>query len=169
MQSKPKSNSVITHEVRGTEIVFAIKEAGTLVLNTDALSESVRSRAMIHGMIQRISDAAAISRDTETGLPATPADKLARMKKLVEHYESGSPEWSIRREASESGGGLLFRALCKKFATVEPEKLREKIAGWSKSEQNAVLNSAEIKPIADELRAESGKNVDAGKLLAELV
>jgi aryl-alcohol dehydrogenase-like predicted oxidoreductase len=53
-----------------------------------------REHAEDYGWLQRLSDTMAMSRDTETGLPATPQDKMARLQTLVDHYMSGSADWN---------------------------------------------------------------------------
>jgi hypothetical protein len=99
---KTKSNSVITVTLDGNMQKFNVLGAGELVLDLSKLAEAIRVRAMAHGMKQRISDAAAIPCDKDTGLPATPEEKLEAMRRLVEHYMTGSAEWSPART---SGGG----------------------------------------------------------------
>lgn len=97
-ETKLKSNSVITHEVdeaRG-RITWRVVGEEPLTLDLAALSDGVKARAMIHGLVQRVGDRAAISRDPETGRPATPADKRARMAGLVEHLMAGG-DWEMGR------------------------------------------------------------------------
>lgn len=96
MQTKAKTNSVVTHAVEGRVITFNVKDAGSFTLDLDACSQAVRDRAMLHGMIQRISDRAAISRDSETGRAATPQEKLDAMKGLADFYATGTEDWAQR-------------------------------------------------------------------------
>lgn len=170
MQTKAKSNSVITHEVVGQLISFNVREAGSITLDLGKVANANRERAEVHGFIQRISDAAAISRDPLTGKPASPTEKLEAMRELVEHYESGSAEWSRRREGGMGAtGGLLFRALRAMYdGKRTDEQLREFLDKLSRSEQTALLVSDKVKPFADAIRAEAGKGVDAEALLAGL-
>jgi hypothetical protein len=98
MQPKAKENSVITSDyddVKGA-LIFTVLGAGTIELTIDRLSQSVRDWAMIHGLVQRISDKAAKGKNPHTGLPATPADKFAAMKALADHYLTGTEEWDAR-------------------------------------------------------------------------
>lgn len=169
MQTKAKSNSVITHAVAGDVITFTVRDAGEVRLDVSAVSEANRQRAMFHGFIQRISDAAAISRNPETGQPATPQEKLAAMQGLVEHYASGAGEWSRRSAGGIAPeGGLLFRALAKLYPEKSPETIREFLAKRSKSEKAALLVTPDVARVADELRAEGARGVDAGELLKGL-
>lgn len=165
MQSKPRSNSVVTHTILAANLIeFNVLGVGPIRFDVSKVAEQNRERAMLHGFVQRISDRAAISRDPLTGQPATASDKHAAMKALVEYYETGAPEWTTR-VAGATSGGLLFQCLREAYPEQSPEAIRTKMDKWSKSEQVAVLNSKKIKPIADRLRAEGGKGVDAEALL----
>lgn len=106
-ETKMKSNSVITHEVDEAQgrITWRVVGEEPLTLDLAGLAEAVRQRAMIHGLVQRVSDRAAISRDPETGRPATPGDKRARMAALVEHLARGG-DWEMGRA---KGAGVASR------------------------------------------------------------
>jgi hypothetical protein len=177
MQSKPKSNSVITHEVVGdpemseqNTIIFNVLGAGKTMLETGRLSRQNLYRAAIHGMIQRISDAAAISRDPETGKPATPAEKLAAMSALVEHYHSGTSEWSRVGVGGGPKGGFLFEALVRMYPAKTAEDIRTWLDGQSKSAQAALRANPKVAAIISTIRDERlvGTDVDTEALLAEI-
>ncbi len=111
--SKVKSNSVITTEIdeaAGT-ITYTVLGAGSITLHMDKVHPDNQRYAAFHGFKQRVPDAAALSRNPDTGKPASPAEKLAEMQELVDHYESGTPEWSRRREGGGATSSLLFRVL----------------------------------------------------------
>ena len=102
MQTKPKANSIVTTTLAddGSAITWTVLKAGpdgadaSMTLKFAACSEAVQRRAMVHGFSQRIMDKAAISRNPATGKAASPADKFAAMRGLVDHYMSGSGDWS---------------------------------------------------------------------------
>jgi hypothetical protein len=167
---KPKSNSVISTEQRGTSLVFKVRDAGEIELDLQLVSQANRERATLHGFVQRVSDAAAIPRNTETGASATPADKLAAMQRLVDHFNSGSEEWSPTRQAGVGSDGLLLQSLMRlkpEVAKVDLEKFLEPL---DKAAKAALLASSAIAPIAAELRAEAAKRsgVDVEDLLSRL-
>jgi hypothetical protein len=119
MQSKPKANSTITHRVFDRKVIFTVLGAGEFTFDPDKVSAENRSRAMYHGFIQRISDGGALSRNTETGKPATPEDKMARMKRIAEHLESGATEWALRAAPPVKKGfdaGLVIEAMIRALA-----------------------------------------------------
>lgn len=99
---KKRSNSVITTTQEGSVLKFNVLGAGELSIDLSSLSTTIQDRAMAHGMKQRISDAAALSCNPETGKPATAQEKYEAMKALVDHYNSGADEWNIAR----SSGGI---------------------------------------------------------------
>lgn len=191
MQRKPKSNSVITTNVREGHIIeFTVLKAGPrnehgqptdvmLLLDMRNCSQEVRHAAMINGFIQRIVDRAALSRSTETGKSASPTDKLAAIRPLVEHYASGSKEWRLASTASgprvRNLDPILLAAVCEATGRAEGE-LREiiergaKAKGVTQDVYLAKLGQAEaVAPIVERLRAEAAQAMDddSDELLAE--
>lgn len=166
-----KSNSVITHEVFQDSgvIKFTVIGAGVIEFNTNNASAECKLHARVHGFIQRISDAAAISRNPDTGAPATPQEKFDAMSKLVAHYESGTSEWTRVRAAGEGqSGGLLFRALCIMSAeTKSPEEIKTWMSTKTKAQLAALRATERVATIIATLRPASIE-VDADALMNEL-
>jgi hypothetical protein len=111
MATVKRSNAVVTFEQSGSELRLTVG-GQTAVLDLAKVSQTLLNRAIVHGLKQRISDAAAIPCDAETGLAATPAEKFAAMSKLVEHYNSGTSEWTRTRAAGDGTprSGLTLQA-----------------------------------------------------------
>ena len=131
--TKIKSNSTVTTIVDGGQILFSVIGAGSVTLDTAKVSQVVKDLATMHGFKQRISDRAAISRNPETGLAASPQDKLEAMKELVEFYHLGGEDWSMRKAGGErQTGGLLVQCLIALYADKTPERVREYVKGLSK-------------------------------------
>jgi hypothetical protein len=145
LEAHIKSNSVITHEIVDNELVFTVVGAGKLTFQPQAVSETNRHRAELHGWIQRISDAAAISRDPETGKPATALEKYEAMKALVDHYETGTSEWSRVRVGGGEVKGQLFKALCVIYPAKTPDDIRAWLDGKSKDEKKALRQSKKVR------------------------
>lgn len=104
MNTKRKSNSVVTvQQASETVLEFDVIGVGKLTFDTAKCAAALMRRAAMHGWKQRISDAAAISRNPENGAPASPADKYAAMQELIAHYETGTEEWA--RRGGGGGGG----------------------------------------------------------------
>ena len=178
---KKRTNAVVTHALQNpTSILFKVEgvttteenpNAGELRLDMTRLHAEVLARATQHGLVQRISDRAAISRNTETGKPATADEKWAAMKELVDHYESGSADWGMRATRSgTTGAGVELLVEC--LMEIYPTKGREALKAWAMKrtivDRAALLASEKIKPIADRLRAEAVEGLDAEAMLGEL-
>lgn len=171
MNTKAKSNSVITYtyDTATNAITYTVLGVGDLVLNLDQVSPQNRDYAAVHGFGQRIPDAAAIARDTETGKSATPQEKYDAMAKLVAHYNSGTSEWSRVREAGEgNSGGLLLAALVK----MSPTKSKDEIRTWMKSQTrtqlDAMRDTDRVKKVIDSIRPAPSISIDTDALLAEI-
>lgn len=105
MQTKAKSNSIITHALAedGCTITFKVRGAGEFTFDVLSAHPNMQHRAAIHGFVQRIADGAALSRDTETGKPASPDEKLANMLRIAEHYASGIDQWKLNSDGTGAG------------------------------------------------------------------
>lgn len=119
MQSKPKSNSVVTtsYDVEKATWTFEVAGAEPVFLHRSVVSAEVLERALIEGMSDRIADKAAKSRDPETGRPAIPGVKRAAMQSLADFYETGTPNWSMVRQS-----------FAREKALESVEQIREEIA-----------------------------------------
>lgn len=162
-----KANSIITTTVAGDIITFTVKDAGALTLDLSKVSPVNATRAMRHGFIQRVSDKAAISRDTKTGLSATPAEKLAAMKTLVDHFMSGTEEWSPARAERAAAvviiglDPLAIAAVCEVTGKDEPA-IRAFIAKGAVDKGitelaylAALTTSARVKPVLERMQADA--------------
>lgn len=112
MQTKPKRNSIITTkwDQENGRITWTVLGVGDLTLDMTKLHRGIITDSAYHGMTQRISDAAAIPRDTATGRSATPREKFDAMRALVGHYETGTDQWRVRGER-EDAGSLTIQAI----------------------------------------------------------
>jgi hypothetical protein len=123
MQTKAKSNSIVTSVIpEGTpmidltvrvpaSILFQVLNQGEIGFDLTKVSPENHGRALLHGWNQRIPDAAAIGRTDEDGNHIPEAErtriKAERMNDLCIHYESGTEEWSRRKEGDGTGGRSL--------------------------------------------------------------
>ena len=149
-------------------LVFSHGEV--LTLSASQISVAIAQQAMMHGLKQKLVDAAAISRNTETGRAASVADKFEAVKEVYDRLLSG--EWNKRREGGASAsGGLLFRALCRMYdGKKSADDIREFLEAKTDAEKAALRKNSKVAAIIEEIRAESAKggDVDADELLAGL-
>jgi hypothetical protein len=174
-----KANSTIQAALQGETIRFTVLGAradGTdtvLELDLGRLSDKVQVRAMLHGMIQRISDAAAL------GKGASAADKAQAMQRLIEHYSTGTEEWGVRREGGAGGGGrssIVYAAIAEVHG-IGIEDAKARVASLAERKGVKVADMLRTLAAADKVaevvrRIEGERNrskgVDGQALLDEL-
>lgn len=164
-----KRNAAITTTINGNTLTLTFANGETLTMRADALNSDVQQYAMMHGLKQKLVDAAAISRNPETGRAATVEDKYQAVNAVYNRLLSG--QWNATREGGGNVGGLLAQALTRMYAgrkTVEDIKafLAEKLD----AEKTALRKNPRVAAIIEEIRAEQGKaaNIDTDGLLGEL-
>lgn len=170
----PAIDATILTEPSGTpyglRLTFAHGES--LEITAGQLSADLRAYALVHGLKQKLVDAAAISRNPDTGRSATIEDKFAAVKEVYDRLLAG--EWNKRREAgTATGGGLLLQALMRLYAGRKTEEeLRAYLDKLTDKEQAAIRASARVAPIIaaikEERDAKKAKDVNADDLLAGL-
>ena len=187
MLTKPKSNSIITHALSEDKcvITFTVKDAegagrpGRFTFDVTQVHTDMQHMAAVHGFIQRISDGAAMSKDKETGRPATPEEKMARMQAIADHYASGASQWTMNKGAGEArsqGPSIVVRAL----AAIQGTSVAEALAMVrARAEKNRTTTKALLKKLATskaivdkvaELRAQEAVVAEDGdEMLAELL
>lgn len=178
MTTKIREGSVlaVVMDEAHRQLVFNVRGAApdggnkSITLDLSAVHEANIAYAALHGFKQRIGDMAALSRNPDTGKPATPAEKFEALARGVEHYMSGSADWNLRAAAGERTSGelgLLSRAVAEATGK-DVITARDWLKTKSRAEQVSIALSDRIKPIMDRMRSEVAAPVDAEDLLAEL-
>lgn len=186
MQAKPKSNSIITHALSEDKcvITFTVKDAegpgrpGRFTFDVTGAHADMQHMAAVHGFVQRISDGAAMSRDRETGKPATPAEKMERMKAIADHYASGVNQWGMNRTGNGEGRGQGPSIVVRAFAALQGlsvadalTRVREQAEKQRTTTKAYLKKLATAKAIIDkvaELRAAEA-SADGDEMLADLL
>ena len=147
-------------EVFGGELALTFGNGEQLTLSADQLSADILGQALMHGLKQKLVDAAAISRNPDTGRSATIDDKYAAVREVYDRLLSG--EWNKTREAGAGGsGGLLFRALCITYPAKTPEAIREYLAKRTAEEKTALRKKFAELIATLKAPADGGTDVDA--------
>lgn len=158
----------VSATINGTQLVFTGDNGRELAISVAELSESIREQAMMHGLKQKIGDAAAISRNPDTGRSATTDDKFDAMSEVLNRLLSG--EWNKTRAGGDGSGsgGLLFKALCRVKADKTPAEVRAYLDWRTKEEQAALRKVPVIAAALEEIRAAQAKDggIDGEALLA---
>lgn len=177
-----RANWTIAHAIKDNVITWQVKGAGALSLALSAVSEANRQRAALHGFVQRVSDAAAMARDSKTGASATPQQKFDAMKRLVDHYAGGAEDWSPARDTTGVGrprtnasAELLKLALRIHAPEKSAETLEQFVKGLTGAQVTALLVSEQLKEAVElareeqrESEAKMAEGVDAAALLSGL-
>lgn len=164
-----KRNAAITATIDGTTLTLTFANGETLTMRGDALTSDVQQYAMMHGLKQKLVDAAAISRNPETGRAATVEDKYQAVKTVYDRLLVG--QWNATREGGGATGGLLLQALCRMYAGRKTvDELKAFLADKTDAEKTALRKNPRVATIIEEIRAEQGKaaNIDTDELLSEL-
>ena len=169
-----RANGVIETVVGGNSLTFKVVGQPDLVLDLTKVDSTMLDYAALHGFKQRVSDAAAIPADELTGKPASPSEKWAAMKVLVDHYNSGASEWRVAGtgEGRESGGVTLRAVAAVQGVSVEDmrervNELAERKGLTTKAIYAQLAKSPDVIRKIAEMRA-AKSNVDSNSLLEEL-
>ena len=170
-----KRQNAITAEIiynetenRPCALLLQFANGKNLSITANQLQHSVMEYAIFHGLKQKLVDAAAISRNPETGRSASIDDKFQAVKAVYDRLLAG--QWNATREGGGQPGGLLFKALCRMYSTKSPEQIMAYLAGKTDAEKTALRKNPKVAAIIVEIRAETGKaaNIDTDELLGEL-
>ena len=176
-----KKNSILSATVNddATSILFKVGGAGEIALDVAALSAEVRNRAMLHGLIQKVSDAAAIPKADLTDDAATDAaTKFNAMAAVAQRLIDG--DWT-KRSGDGSGpvAGVIYRAFHlwaveQKTAANQPaptpEQTRAVYDARDRAGQLALRTIPRIAEIIETLKASTpaSSKIDTSALLGEL-
>lgn len=185
IETSDSKRGLITTKVVGQAVTWTIRGAGeggsdaTLRIDLNEVDPAIKAHAAIHGIVQRVSDRAAIARSEKTGFKtASAGDKFKAMQALVDHYNAGATDWDLPRGAGTGEGksaaareaserALLVEALVMVKPLKTKEFLTEWVAGKTKAECEGMLLHPMMLEVVAELRmkkiAESG--VNAGEML----
>lgn len=152
---------------------------GSIVLTLAELSADITETGLVHGLVQKISDAAALPKDELTGNAKTDAlTKYNAMLSVANRLLEG--EWSARKgDGSGPVAGIIFRAFAEYVATMAASRkkpvpsddaIRANYDAKSRAEQLALRSVPEIATIIERIKSERGTTtvVDADALLADL-
>ena len=127
---------------------------------------------MWHGAKQKFIDAAAISRNPETGRSATAEDKMNAVLEVIERCVIGH-QWNKIREGGGGSGTLLLAALERLYAGKKDRvTLNTYLDGLTTDQKRALERNARVAPIIEAIRTERrlarGDEGDGEDLLAGL-
>ena len=145
--------------IGGMAIEFA--HGKTITVKASDLNNAVMEQAIWHGLKQKLVDAAAISRNPETGRSASIEDKYQAVWTVYDRI-TRLGEWNaVRGEGGTGTGGLLFAALCRMYAGRKTEEeLREWLGTKDKKAQAELRKNPKVATIIEQIKAERGADDD---------
>ena len=163
--------TIVTNETDNRPCALHLKFANgqELTITASQLTNHVMEYAIFHGLKQKLVDAAAISRNPETGRAATVEDKYQAVKAVYDRLLGG--QWNATREGGGNAGGLLAQALTRMYAGRKTaEDIKAFLAEKTDAEKSALRKNPRVAAIIEEIRAEQSKtaNIDTDELLGEL-
>lgn len=156
--------------VGAEKLAIAFGDGRTLDLDLSKLNDAVRNAAIVHGLKQKLVDAAAIARDTVTGRSATINDKYQAVREVFDRITSPTGTWNKQREAGTGGsGGLLVSALMH-LTGKDKSEIATFLAAKSNEEKAALRKNQKVAAIIAEIQAENASgDIDTDALLGGLL
>ena len=154
-------------------LLIEFRHGETLRLHPELLNPEIQRAALLHGLKQKLVDAAAISRDTATGRAATITTKFEAVKEIFDRITGAGgawPSWNKPRAGGAGGqGGLLARAIAR-YKGVEVSAAKAYLDRLTDAQKQALRVDPRIATIINELRMESAKpaGIDTDALLGGL-
>lgn len=147
-------------------LTLAFANGQELTIRPDQLAQEIVDQAIMHGLKQKLVDAAAIARNPDTGRSATIDDKFEAVKAVYDRLLGGM--WNAVRTGEGGGsGGLLFRALCRMYdGKKSPSDIRAFLEAKSDAEKAALRKNPKVAAIIESMRAQP--DVDTDSMLDEL-
>ena len=87
-----------------------------IVLAMSQVNPANATYAMLHGFAARVGDNAAIQKSAENGYVVTEAMRREAVKELVDHYTSGTADWSPKAKAKSGVTVQSFNAAIEMIA-----------------------------------------------------
>lgn len=101
----------VSAEIDGMALTLTFATGNKLHMDAGMLTKEIVNQATMHGLKQKLIDAAAIARNTDTGASATVRDKFDAVKAVFDRLLGG--DWNTTRASGEgpTRGSLLLLAL----------------------------------------------------------
>lgn len=144
-----------------------------IVIDANTLSQEIRDQALLHGLKQKLVDAAAISRNLDTGLSASADDKYNAVRKIADRLTAPDGKWNEGRASGDPAptagvNNLLLRALMKMTGR-DLAYVKDFLGAKTKEQRAALRKNPRVVAIMAEMSAATVVNgVNTDDLLGEL-
>lgn len=168
MNERKTTTPAIEATIEGTVLTLTFSHGKTLVLDSVQMPPAIIDAALLHGLKQKLVDAAAMSRNPENGRAASIEDKYEAVHEVYERLLAG--QWNKPRGDGSGAGGVLFKALCRMYTDKTPEQIKTFLDGKTDAEKSALRRNAKVAAVIAEIQAETGakSGIDSDEILGEL-
>ena len=171
---QPAVAATVSIETQSLTLTFGASGVAPLTVALAELSPAIILQCTLHGLKQKLVDAAAISRNPDNGRAASVEDKCWAVREVAARLCGG--DWNKARDGVGGGNtaGVLLRALVRLYDGRKTEKeLRAFLERKTAAEKAALRKSAKIAPVIEAIKLEDlerrgGEIPESGDLLAEL-
>jgi hypothetical protein len=160
----------VTTDIFKTELTLNFANGNELRINVNTLNPDIIIQATLHGLKQKLCDAAAIPRDTTTGRTADIDDKYAAVKAVYDRLTGPNPTWNAIREGeTKQSGGIFLRAMMVLTGKSHTEA-KANIEKLTKEQVSALKQNPKVLAKMHELEMAAAKvqAVDSDALLNQL-
>lgn len=167
-----KTPDVSAEITQAGELMLSFLSGRSVTITPSKLDDSIRQQATLHGLKQKLVDAAAIARSLVTGKSATPYDKEVAVMEVFNRITrtDGTATWNKVREAGATAvGGLLVAALMELTGKDKPAIL-EYLEKKTNEEKAALRKNQKVAEIILRMQAATvNPDIDTEELLADLM
>lgn len=169
----PKAVPTIEATIEGSVLMLTFSHGESLTLDSTTLSVEITAQARMHGLKQKLVDAAAIARNTTTGKSATVEDKFLAVREVYDRLLAG--HWNKPKGEPGAGKGkrereVLIMAVAR-LRGVAVGETRAWIEERSDAERTALAANPRVAALMAEIRAEQTRvdpSIDSEGLLNSL-
>lgn len=160
---KKKAGSVLSSKMADGILTIVVTGHPPIVFDPAAVAPAHHLTAELYGWKQRLSDAAAIARDTATGMSATTTEKYAAIRRLADHYLNGAVDWNMKTGSSGPRGpqwdSVVIAAICEAYGKTDDVVKAMAVAKCGDTAPVAYLAAiaatAKVAPIVARMRLEA--------------
>lgn len=163
-----EQKSALSCAIEGSTMTITSSQGHSMSFNMHDMSQTIINQATMHGLKQKLMDAAAISRNPDTGRSASVQDKWDAITDVYDRLIAG--DWNKTREGGTTTGGLLLSALMQLYPAKTKDQLVAYLAAKTPTEKAALRKVGKVAVIIEELRLARAKDdgLDGDDILGEL-
>lgn len=149
---------VVSTDIFGDTITLNFQTGHELSIDINNLSVEIQKQALLHGLKQKLVDAAAIARNTESGDSATAEDKYNAVKTVYDRITMPNGTWNAIREGVEKAQGGVFMRAVMELTGKTKAQLDTMLEKLSKEEIAALKKNPRIVDIMQRMEREALAN-----------